>query len=125
MTNPNDATEVVPFLTSAATIVYIQKWLKHREVYQRFVAAFPGADKWAHWLAAGIMSAITAAGIHFVWNCTGCQTWTPENGGIAQIQIPGVVAMIHGLADFWKVYILQHFGHDAVSQAAQLEDKHL
>jgi hypothetical protein len=100
--NPNDATEVVPYLTSSATIVFIQKWLKSREFYQKFVAAFPGADKYAHWFVAGIMSLIAAAGIHYVW------TGSLNEGGQLVLTIPAVGVIIHGLSDVFKVYILQH-----------------
>lgn len=102
MMNPNDATEVVPYLTSAATIVYIQEWLKQRQVYAQFVQAFPGTDKWAHWAVAGVMSLVAAAGIHWVW--TGSLT----NGGVLTIQIPDLTTVAHGVADWFKVYVLQH-----------------
>ena len=54
-------TTVLPYLTSAATIAYIQKWMKDTENYQRFVKAFPGADVYAHWFAAAIMSCLPLA----------------------------------------------------------------
>ena len=104
---PNDATEVVPYVTSAATIAYIQRWLKSKDVYHRFVKAFPGTDKWAHWAVAGFASLIAAAGIHWVWN------GTMTEGGTLTIQIPSAVILAHGMADWFKVYILQHTIHDA------------
>lgn len=101
----NDATEIVPYLTSAATIVFIQKWLKTRTTYQQFVKAFPGADKYAHWLVAGVMSLVAAAGIHYTWS------GTLHDGGILMITVPKLIDIFHGLSDFFKVYILQHTIH--------------
>lgn len=103
--NPNDATEVVPYLTSAATIVFIQKWLKTRNFYQQFVTAFPGADKWAHWIAAGFMSLVAAAGIHLTWS------YDPNAGGTFSGTLPDIMTMVHGVSDWFKVYILQHTIH--------------
>lgn len=100
--NPNDATEVVPYLTSAATIVYIQKFLKSRQIYASFVKAFPGADKWAHWFMAGLMSLVAAAGIHWAWS------GTLTEGGTLTIMVPTLAAIVHGVSDWFKVYILQH-----------------
>ena len=102
MTNPSDATEVVPYLTSAATIVALQGWLKGRQFYQDFVTAFPSTDKYAHWLVAGAASLIASAGIHFVWS------GTLAEGGTATFAVPGIIAIIHGVSDWFKVYILQH-----------------
>lgn len=114
MVTPGDATEVVPYLTSAATIVALQKYLKTLDLYQRFVQAFPGADKYGHWFVAGICSLTAAAGIHVAWN------WTAIAGGTAVFTIPPVMAMIHGLADFWKVFILQHTVYEATTTGAPL-----
>jgi hypothetical protein len=112
MVSPQDATEVVPYLSSAATIYFIQKFLKEREVYQRFVGAFPGADKWGHWFIAAVMSMVAAAGIHVVWTCSLCSVWDPNKGGTALITIPSIGDMVHGLSDWWKVYILQQAMHE-------------
>jgi hypothetical protein len=111
MVNPNDVTEVVPYLTSAATIVYIQKWLKTRDVYQRFIIAFPTTDKYAHWFVAGLMSLIASAGIHYTWS------GNLQAGGSFTILVPSFFGILHGISDWFKVYILQHFGHDAVTQS--------
>lgn len=108
---PAEATEVVPYLTSAATIAYIQKWLKTTDVYTRFVKAFPGADQYAHWFTAGIMSLIAAVGIHWTW--TGSLT----EGGTLTFAVPSLIVMLHAIADWFKVYILQHFAHDTVKRA--------
>lgn len=101
-----DATEVVPYLTSAATIVYIQKWLKNKDVYKRFITAFPTADKYAHWFVAGIMSLVASAGIHYVW------TGSLSGGGKFVIDVPPIIVVLHGISDWYKVYILQHFGYE-------------
>lgn len=102
-----DQTEVVPFLTSAATIVYLQKWLKTRNLYVQFVKAFPGADKYAHWFVAGLMSLVTAAGIHAVWD------GTLTSGGKLTIEIPSALLLLHGLSDWFKVYVLQATIYDS------------
>lgn len=106
-----DASEVVPYLTSAATIAYVHKWLKTTDYYTRFVSAFPGADRYAHWFTAGIMSLVAAVGIH--WTYTG----TLSTGGTITFAIPPLVTLLHGMADWFKVYILQHFAHDTVKRA--------
>lgn len=110
MINPNDATEVVPYLTSAATIVAIQKWLKTRGAYAQFVTAFPLADKYVHWLVAGTGSLVAATGIHMVWN------WDLIHAGTFSGTIPSVLDMLHGLGDWFKVYILQHTVYEATHQ---------
>jgi len=110
MINPNDATEVVPYLTSAATIVAIQKWLKTQDVYAKFVKAFPGADKWAHWTVAGVSSLFVAMGIHTVYN------WNTQTGGQVVFVIPGLMVLIHGFGDFFKVFILQHTIYESTHQ---------
>ncbi len=107
MVNASDATEVVPYLTSAATIVYIQKWLKTRDVYNKLITAFPGADKYAHWFFAGLMSLIAAAGIHYVWSGT-LSDFLTGKGGLLTITVPSLIDMLHGASDWFKVYILQH-----------------
>jgi hypothetical protein len=112
MMTPQDATQGVSYLTSAATIVFLQKWLKSTEPYARFVAAFPGAGKWAHWTVAGLMSLVASVGIHAVW------TGTFENGGTLTFTIPTAAQIVHGLSDFWKVYIIQHLGYAATNQPA-------
>lgn len=101
MISPNDATEVVPYLTSAATIVYVQKWLKTRPAYQAFIKALPGADQWAHWIVAGVASFVASLGIHVVWN------WDVIKGGQAVFTIPGFWELMHGASDWFKIYVLQ------------------
>lgn len=121
MVNPQDATEVVPYLTSAATIYFLQKQLKELQVYQTFIRAFPGADKWGHWFVAGVMSLAASTGIHMVWNCGGCSKWDPVAGGVGQISLPGIPAMLHGVSDWWKVYVLQQFGHEIAKPKAEVK----
>lgn len=105
----SDAGQVSSFLTSAATIVALQKFLKTRDFYQQFVKAFPGSDKYAHWLIAGISSIVAAAGIHIVWN------WDLLHGGQATATIPDLSSMVHGVTDWFKVYIMQHTIYEATT----------
>ncbi len=117
---PQDATEVVPFLSSAATIYFLQKRLKQTQVYQQFIQAFPGADKWGHWFIAGVMSLAASAGIHIVWTCGLCSVWDPNKGGTALITVPSLADMVHGLSDWWKVYILQQSMHEMSNPKDQI-----
>ncbi len=96
-----DASEVVPWLTSAATIVALQRWLKTKKLYWDLVRVVPGADKWAHWCIAGAASLIAAAGIHLTWN------WDMIHGGQFAGSLPSLMDLVHGLGDWFKVYILQ------------------
>jgi hypothetical protein len=72
---PGDATEVVPFLSSAATIAFLQKMLKQTQPYAQFVQAFPGADKWAHRTFAAVASLFVALGIHLTWKLDSRGWW--------------------------------------------------
>jgi hypothetical protein len=99
---PPDVSEVVPYFTSAATIVFVQKALKQTQLYARFIQAFPGADKYAHWFVAGLGSLIAAEGIHITYG------WTVATGGTISFAVPGLAALLHGFSDWFKVYILQH-----------------
>ncbi len=107
MVNINDATEVVPYLSSAATIVMIQKWLKTNNIYNKLITAFPGADKYAHWFFAGLMSLAAAAGIHYVWSGS-LNDFLTGKGGLLTITVPSLMDMFHGTSDWWKVYVFQH-----------------
>lgn len=120
MLHPDTATEVVPYLTSAATIVHLQKWLKTRAPYQALVRALPGADKWTHWLVAAVASLVASLGIHVVWD------WDVIKGGQAVFTIPGAWDLLHGTIDWWKVYILQATVYEATSHVlptASAEDR--
>ncbi len=111
MVNPNDATEVVPFLTSAAVIVYIQKYLKGSrltsEWYAKFVAAVPGSDKWAHRIIAGLGSFVAALGIHMTFAGDFNNGWTFAG------QIPNGWELLHATGDFIKVFALQQWAYDS------------
>lgn len=104
--NPQDANEVVPFLTSAAAIYFVQKFLKNRPSYAEFVKAMPGAAKWAHRTVALIGSLIAAVGIHYTYN------GTLHAGGTVSIVIPGLWDMIHAGSDVAKVFILQQYAYE-------------
>jgi len=114
MASPQDATEVVPYLTSAATIVFIQSWLKEHRVYQQFVAAFPGADKYAHWIVAAVMSLAAATGIHWVWDGS-WNDFVSGHGVSVTITIPMASVVLHGLSDWFKVYVLQSTIYNTVT----------
>jgi hypothetical protein len=100
-----------PYLAAAATVVQLQRVLKSTDTYQRFVAAFPGADKWAHWAFAGLASLCGAAGIHVAW------TWHMDVGGVITATIPPLADVLHGLWDWFTVYILQHTIYQAVGHS--------
>src|SRR5258708_30818538 len=107
---PHDVNEVVPFLTSAATVAFVQKWLKTTQPYATFIKAFPGSDKYAHWCVAGIGSLIAATGIHLTWN------WDMTAGGTFSGTIPSAWILLHGISDWFKVYILQHTVYESTRQ---------
>lgn len=104
--NPQDASEVVPYLTSAAMIYFAQKFLKTTPPYAAFVAAMPGAAKWAHRTVALIGSVIAAVGIHYTYN------GTLQAGGVLTFTIPGAWDMLHATWDVVKVYVLQQYAYD-------------
>jgi hypothetical protein len=110
MTSPADATEIVPYLTTAAVIVYAQRFLKTTRVYEQFVAAMPGADKWAHRLVAGIGAFVAALGIHMTF------AGDFSNGWAFSGTIPNGWELLHGLADFVKVFALQQWAYDSSKQ---------
>lgn len=102
-----DATEVVPYLTSAALIMFAQRALKGFAWYQNFVRAMPGADKWAHRIVAGAGSLIAALGIHVAF------TGDILTGGTFQGTYPNIFEMLHGLGDWVKVFALQQWAYDS------------
>jgi hypothetical protein len=110
---PDNLVTGAPYLASAATVVQLQKWLKTRAFYQRFVTAFPGADKWAHWAFAAAASLISAVGIHIAVD------WNMVHGGVITATIPNLQNILHGLWDWFTVYILQHTIYEAVHVAPQ------
>jgi hypothetical protein len=99
--------EVVPYFSSAIAIVKIQQKLKALEAYQKFVHAFPGADKWAHWAIAAAGSLVAALGIGIIWD------YDPAKGGLLTLQIPALAVLGHRLWDFVVVYLFQDFGYEA------------
>jgi hypothetical protein len=99
--------EVVPYFSSAIAIVKVQQKLKSLEAYQKFVTAFPGASKWAHWFIAAAGSMIAALGIGIVWD------YDPNKGGLLTLQIPALAVLLHRLWDFTVVYLFQDFGYEA------------
>lgn len=101
-----DNTEVVPYLTSAALIVYVQRWLKSRDFYQAFVGAMPGADKWAHRLVAGVGALLMALGIHYTF------TGDMQAGWQLHLSIPALWTLLHTAGDFVKEYVLQQMIFD-------------
>lgn len=103
--------DVLPYLPAAATIAFVQKWLKTTHAYRTFVQAFPGSEKYAHWCVAGVLSLIAAAGIHYSF------MGNLDSGGKIVIDVPSLAAMGHGLIDWYKAYILQHFIYAATSHA--------
>ena len=107
-----DATEVVPFLSGAAAIMYVQRWLKSFDWYAAFVRAVPGADKWANRIVAGVGSLIVALGIH--WAFSG----NLIEGGTLTVQIPKLVELSHGFFDWGKLYVLQQWAYESTSRAA-------
>ncbi len=105
--DPSHTTEVVPYLASSGSIMYLQRCLKGHPLYQRFVAAFPGADKWAHRFIAAVGALIAAVGIGYTFD------WTAAAGGQVLITIPNLTALRHGLWDFSVVYLFQQGWYDA------------
>lgn len=116
MVNPSDASEIAPLLTSAATIVFAQKMLKQWQPYARFVQAFPGADRWAHWLVAGLGSLVASLGIHWAY------TWSVAAGGTVTFTIPGFADLAHGFLDWFKIYILQHTVYESTHHPPYVPD---
>jgi len=105
--NPNAASEVVPFLTSGALIMYAQRWLKSRENYMKLVQAIPMADKWIHRIVAATGAFVAAIGIHVTFAGTFDAGWTFHG------TIPNGWELLHGAGDVVKVYILQQLSYDA------------
>ena len=101
-----DQTEVVPYMTTAAGIYFVQKYLKTRPVYANLVQALPGAAKWAHRAVALVGSLIAAVGIHFTYN------GTLQAGGTLLFTIPSLWDMAHAVSDVGKVFLLQQWGYE-------------
>ncbi len=104
---PQDATEVVPYLTSAAIIVYVQQWLKTRDLYATLEHNFPGAAKWTHRMVAAVGAGGMAIGIHVTFMGDASTGWHFSG------TIPDVWTMLHAIGDFGKVYVLQQYMYDS------------
>lgn len=102
--------ELVPYMSSAAAIMYAQRALKAVEAYQRFVKAFPGADKWAHRVVAGLGSLVAALGIGYTLD------YNVLTGGQMIVKIPALTVLLHGLKDFVVVYLFQQTLYDSTKQ---------
>lgn len=103
----NGTSEIVPYLSGAASVMYVQRWMKTRAVYQRFVREFPVADRYAHLLIASIGSLVVAVGIGYKWD------WTPAAGGGLYIAVPAWEVLRHGAWDWFNVFVLQQGWYDA------------
>lgn len=114
----NDLTEFGSATTAAATIVFIQKWLKTKRVYAIFVQEFPGADKWAHRFVGAVGAIIAAAGIHITFN------YNADVGGTFSGTIPSLTNMVHGLYDWYRVYIFQHAIYSMIKEPAYQPKEH-
>lgn len=104
---PNDVSEVVPYLSSSATIVYVQRYLKSKQFYKNIVAEIPLADRYIHRAIAVTGALITAIGIHITF------TGSILKGYDGTFHIPNLWDLLHGLGDFFKVFILQQTIYDA------------
>jgi len=113
------ATEIVPYLTTSLAIVYIQKAMKYswltRSAYDSFVSHVPGADKWAHRLVAAVGALWVALGLHFVYE------GAPDVGYQFHLITPAVTSMLHGVGDFVKVFLLQQGMYDATQKGKVAE----
>ncbi len=98
-------TEVGANAMNAIWIFFLQRYVKRLLAYDWFVKHFPVADKWAHWAFAAIASAIAVIGIHV----TG--TWTAEEGGSYQVQLPAIATVAHNLADWIRQFGMQQFAY--------------
>lgn len=104
------STEIVPYFTTAALIVYAQKYLKTFKLYTTFVEHFPGADKWAHRFIAAVGAVWVALGLHFTY------AGSADVGYQFHLVTPAAIQMLHGLGDFLKVYVLQQVIHDGTQK---------
>lgn len=95
-------------LISSALIFYAQQWMKERGGYQAFVTAFPGADKWAHRVTAGLFALIAAVGIHYTLD--GACSFA--DGCRGTFEIPDGWTVLHGVWEWAKVYVGQQALYD-------------
>lgn len=104
------STEIVPYLTTAALIVYLQKYLKTFQFYDWIVKQIPGADKWAHRSVALFWAIWTALGLHFVYE------GTADTGWEFHLITPAVSTMLHTTGDAIKVFVLQQVIYDGTQK---------
>lgn len=102
-----DANEVVPYLGAAATIVFIQRWMKTQPWYSTTIQKMPGADKWAHRAVAAVGAFIAAIGIHISFAGDWMTGWTFKGS------IPDIWTLLHAFSDWFKVYVLQQYAYDS------------
>lgn len=107
MVDTQGATEVVPFLTSGALIMYAQRYLKSRESYMKVVEAIPMADVWIHRIVAMVGSLAAGLGIHLTIAGSFDVGWT------LHALIPNGWELMHAVGDVGKVYVLQQLSYDA------------
>lgn len=110
MTPNGDITEVTPYLTSAATIAFAQKWLKSFAWYQNLVKELPIADKWIHRGIALVGSVSVAVGIHITF------TGSLMTGYDGTFHIPNIMTMLHGASDVAKVFALQQMSYNIIKE---------
>lgn len=104
------ATEIVPYFTMGAIIVYVQKTMKTYALYDRFVRKFPGADKWAHRAVSAFWALWSALGLHFVYE------GTADTGYSFHLITPAVSSMLHSGGDFIKLFVMQQVLYDATQK---------
>lgn len=99
---------------SAIAIVYVQKWMKRRAWFQRFIVAFPGANKYAHRVVAATGALLTMAGVHYTFAGTllGGATYTIQLPPLQQM----ISALLHSSVDFGGIFGLQQVIYDATRQ---------
>lgn len=91
----------------AIMVVYVQKWLKTHDWYQRFVEWAPGANRNAHRIVAGLFALITAIGIHITVDGNADTGWNFSG------HIPAVSVMLQSAWEFIKVFAIQQYVYDS------------
>lgn len=99
---------------SAIAIVYVQKWMKRRPWFQRFIVAFPGANKYAHRVVAAAGALLTMAGVHYTFSGSvlGGATYTIQLPPLQQM----ISSLLHSSVDFGGIFGLQQVIYDATRQ---------
>jgi hypothetical protein len=99
-------TEGVSLFTAAGLIFYLMKYLKTFGLYQRFVSAFPLADKWVYRLVAGVGSLIAALGISLAYHGDATTGWQ------VSISIPNLNTLGEGIWHWIQVFTAQQLAYD-------------